>query len=759
MKCGKLISNKYLVFGHIKSTLMGQLNCSMVKRKIGFLKFGLTILLISLLTNSLITGQNEVDVITGKWLEYSDASNSLYHYLTDQAYLLLEKRSREIADINSLDRWEERQKFIRETLNDIVGPFPEKTPLNPKIVRTITKDKFRIEHIIFESRPHFFVTSSLYIPSGIDKSVKAPAVIYCSGHSEEGYRSAVYQHVILNLVAKGFIVFAFDPVGQGERLEYFDEASGKSIVGGPTKEHSYPGAQAFITGSSQANYMIWDGIRAIDYLLSREEVDPLRIGITGRSGGGTQSAYIAAMDERIYAAAPENYITNYTRLLQTIGPQDAEQNMFNIVSRGLDHPDFLIVRAPLPALMITTSGDMFSIQGAIETENEVSRIYEAYQKEENFGRVEDDAGHASTQKNREAMYAFFQKHLNNSGSPLDEEIQPLTAEELQVTKTGQVSKSLGSTTVFSLNRREAENLVNQLNRSRAYPDQFLPKAVNDARRLSGYQEPQQIDEPVFSGRIIRDNYIIERYFVKGEGDYIIPYLLFKPESSVNKTMIYLHPSGKSAEAGVGGEIERFVKQGITVLVPDLIGTGEMGSGLLRGDAYFEGVSHNMWYASMIIGRSITGVQAGDVVRLAKLLKMSFKESEITGFAYREMAPVLLHAAAFSNEFNSIVLFEPYSSYRSIVMSRYYNNVYIPGTVPGALTKYDLPDLIASIAPCKLFIYGITDGMGSTKDTSVINKDLGIIKKAYSLHKSNENLVILPMNSFSRKYDILLEWMK
>jgi len=705
-----------------------------------------------------LDAQDEFNIISNKWLKYSDASNSLYHYLAGQAYLLLDQREGVIANLNSLDSWQQRQKYIRETMIDIVGPFPEKTPLSPKTIRTITREKFRVEHIIFESRPHFFVTSSLYIPSAITKTEKAPAVIYCSGHTAEGYRSAVYQHVIINLVSKGFIVFAFDPVGQGERLEYFDKETGKSVIGGPTKEHSYPGAQAFITGSSQANYMIWDGIRAVDYLLSREEVDPARIGITGRSGGGTQSAYIAAMDDRIYAAAPENYLTNYTRLLQTIGPQDAEQNLYNLIGRGLDHPDFLIVRAPKPALMITTSGDMFSIQGAIETENEVSQIYKSYNKEENFGRIEDDAGHASTKKNREAMYAFFQKHLSNPGNPFDEEIKPFTAEELRVTKTGQISTSLGSLTIFSLNRREAETKINQLSRSRMYPDVFLPKAIEAAKRLSGYKEPKVISSPVFSGRILKDTYMIEKYFMKGEGDYIIPFLLFKPKNPNNTGMIYLHPSGKNTEAVSGGEIERFVNQGITVLAPDLIGTGEMGSGLLRGDAYFEGVSHNMWYASMLTGRSITGIQAGDVVRLVILLKEQYEFTEISGFARKEMVPVLLHAAAFSKHFNSVVLFEPYTSFRSIVMARYYNPQFIPGTVPGALMEYDLPDLAASLAPGKLFIAGVTDGFGSTNDTAGINKDIGIIKKAYQQHNSNENLIILTGNSLSSKYDILLDWM-
>jgi len=738
---------------------MDKINCCVIGRSIAFLKFGFSIILVSIFLNGTVKGQNEVDVISGKWLEYSDASNSLYHYLSEQAYVLLEKRSQSISDLHSLDSWERRQEYIRETLSEIVGPFPEKSPLNPKIVKIINKDRYKIEHIIFESQPGFYVTSSLFVPSGLKKGNKAPAIIYCSGHTEEGYRSEVYQHVILNLVMKGFIVFAFDPVGQGERLEYFDPEIGKSTIGGPTKEHSYPGAQAFITGSSQARYMIWDGIRAVDYLISRKEVDITRIGITGRSGGGTQSAYIAAMDERIYAAAPENYITNYKRLLQSIGPQDAEQNLFNLIQRGLDHPDFLIIRAPKPTLLITTTNDMFSIQGAIETEKEVSGVFKAYGKPDNFLRIEDDAGHASTLKNREAMYSFFQKHLKNPGNSNDEETQPLSKEELRVTATGQVSTSLGGETVFSLNRKTAEIIETNLNTSREKTDIFHSEVINSAKKLSGYIEPLVISEPVFAGRIQREKYVIEKYFVKGEGNYIIPYLLFKPQNPLGKTMIYLNPLGKSAEGTKGGEIEQFVEQGITVLAPDLIGIGEMGFGDLHGDAYFDGVSHNLWYASMLTGRSITGIQAGDVVRLVKLLQQMEGKTEICGFARKEMVSVMLHAAAFAPEIESIVLVEPYSSFRSIVMNRFYNPHFVPGSVPGALRKYDLPDLAASIAPRKLFIAGVTDGAGLYSDSADINKDFEIIKNSYKRHNAIEQLMILSGNLAYNQLDIVVEWIK
>jgi len=719
-----------------------------VRRTLFYLLNRLSLILLLLLPSpgSLLISQDQYDVIKGKWLYYGEAQNSLYDHLADQAYDLLKQRSAAVSSIQTPDEWIGRQKYIKDVLNETIGPLPAKIPLNSRIVRTIEKPGYKIEHIIYESIPGFFVTSSLFIPEGITRKDRAPAIIYCSGHSEEGYRSAVYQHVILNLVKKGFVVLAFDPVGQGERLEYYDPETGKSKVGGPTKEHSYPGAQAFITGSSQAFYMIWDGIRAVDYLLTRKEVDPSRIGITGRSGGGTQSAYIAAFDERIYAAAPENYITNYTRLLQTIGPQDAEQNLFNLISRGLDHPDFLIARAPRPALMITTTGDIFSIQGAIETESEVARIYKAFNREENFTRVEDDVGHASTRKNRQAMYSFFQKHLKNPGSSADEEIELPAPEELKVTETGQVSTSMETETVFSLNRKSASMQVQRLNKLRDDDPGFYTSAVNSAKELSGYTEPDRVEEPVFTGRIVKENYSVEKYFIKGEGNYIIPYLLFKPEKSTEKYMIYLHPSGKSAEASAGGEIEQFVSNGYTVLAPDLLGTGEMGPGTFKGDASFEGVSHNIWYASMLIGRSITGIQAGDVTRLLLLIKRMNSGVRIYGFAREEMAAVLLHAASFNPMIETVILIEPYSSYNSIVMNRFYKHNFIPSTVPGALKEYDLPDLATSIAPRKLIISAITDGNGKNDDIDGIMRDIEIIKAGYKSKNAENRLIILQEKS-------------
>jgi len=319
--------------------------------------------------------------------------------------------------------------------------------------------------------------------------------------------------------------------------------------------------------------------------------------------------------------------------------------------------------------------------------------------------------------------------------------------------------------VFSLNRKGTEKLAQELTYRRKDLTKHLPEVINSAKKLSGYLEPAGTNNPVFTGRIQREGYIIEKYFIKGEGDYVIPYLLLIPLKPNNKAIIYLHPSGKSAEASAGGEMEWFVNNGFTVLAPDLIGTGETGPGVFHGDAFIEGNSHNLWYASMLIGRSILGIRTGDVVRLRSLLRNS---NEVYGVARKEMCPVLVHAAAFDTTIKRIALIEPYSSYQSIVMNRFYRSQFVHSLVPGALMEYDLPDLEAGLAPRKLLIAGVTDGNGHENPESS-NNDLSIVKAAYQNRDSknlttfgklsNSQLMIVPVIPNEKPDTLYREWIK
>lgn len=752
----EIIEFKKIKLINMKKLFFNQSNQCQVLFRIIFL-----LLLVLLLSNQSMYAQSELDVIWQRdyhqWRYFTDAPNSLYRILTGEAFELLESRASKIAQIKTKDELLKRQSELRHTVWEILGPFREKTPLNAKITGIVKKNGYSIENLIYESLPGFYVTASLFIPDNVKKP--APAILFCSGHSTGVYRLPSYQLPLLNLVKKGFIVLAFDPIGQGERLQYFDPVKGESTIGSSTREHSYPSIQVYLTGKSVARYFIWDGIRGIDYLVSRKEVDPNRIGVQGLSGGGTQTAYISALDERVAASAPAGYITSYKRLMESVGVQDGEQNFYHGISSGIDHPDFIEIRAPKPTLIMATTNDFFNIQGARETFKEAKKVYELFGKPDNIEITEDDFGHGYTKKNREAMYAFFQKHLLLPGSAIEEEVDYPSAQELQKTSTGQLSTSLGGETVFSLNRKEADVLADKLQSSRINLTAHLPEVLNSAKKLSGYREPLVINEPVLTGRVPREGYMIEKYFVKGESDYIIPYLLYIPVKSNNKALIYLHPSGKSREGSIGGEIEWFVKNGFKVLAPDLPGIGEMGRNHFRGDTEFDSISCNILYNSTLIGRSIVGIRAGDVVRLTRLLKKSGEISEVYGLAKKEMSPVLLHAAAFDPDITRIGLIEPYSSYQSIVMNRFYNPKFIHSTVPGALNAYDLPDLAASLAPRKLMMAGVTDESGNTTGTEGINKDLSVIKTIYHLRNANGQLNITSIKPIDRPYDLYLEWIK
>ena len=277
------------------------------------------------------------------------------------------------------------------------------------------------------------------------------------GHSADGFRRTTYQNVILNLVDKGFIVLAIDPIGQAERLQYVDPQTGRSRVGRAIDEHSHAGVQCLLTGRPLPHYFVWDGIRAIDYLCSREDVDASRIGATGLSGGGVQSSYVGAVDERVAAVAPMGFLTSNRRLLQSIGVQCAEQVLYRNLVHGIDHADLLIARAPKPTLHVTTTRDFFSIQGARETEQEVRRGFDALGGAGAYDRIEDDYEHGFTKQNNERTYAFFQRSLGLPGDSTECEFEFLSAEDLQITPTGQITTSYEGESVFTINRGIAED--------------------------------------------------------------------------------------------------------------------------------------------------------------------------------------------------------------------------------------------------------------------------------------------------------------
>ena len=529
-------------------------------------------------------------------------------------------------------------------------------------------------------------------------------------------------------------MLAIDPPGQGEFHQYVDLATGAvpdSVRGG---EHTFLTNPCVLSGSSGYRYFIWNGVRAIDYLQSRPEVDPARIGVHGHSGGGFQTAQLAAIDPRVTAAAASCYITSWAQWLSKRGPADGEQNLNQGILHGITYPALLIARAPKPTLIMSTSRDNVPIQGARDTYAAARSGFAALGAADNLRMVEDDWGHGYTRKTMETLYAFFQETLNLPGDPTDEDVPVLSDEELTVTPTGQVLTSLPSETIFSLNRREAERLMGRLNRSRADLPRHLARLREDVRRISGYEDPEPGGAPIFRGRHVQPGYTIEKWVLPGAGKTVIPLLLFRPDrQDPVPVVMYFHPAGKptghlpersaasTPNDSAGAEISSLLGRGYAVAAADIQGVGETGS-----------VNHSMTYIGMHIGRSIVSFQAADMVRLRRYLasRADLRTDTLSAVAHGALAPALLHAAYFDPEIRRVALVDPLLSYRTVVMNRYYS-VDFAQCVPNALTAYDLPDVAGGLAPRPLVLMNPRDQLGRLASEDDLDRDLAVVRAAYA----------------------------
>lgn len=281
--------------------------------------------------------------------DFRQLENALQDSLNQRAYALLDQREAAVAQIRTQAQLEARGRDVRAKMLEMLGGLPERTPLNAKVVGTIEKPGYVIEKILFESQPGFLVTGSLYRPAAGDGPF--PAVLYPLGHERGGKAYPIWQQMLATLARKGYVAFTWDPLGQGERSQFWSADMGRSSLQASTTEHTVLGIQCLLLGDNIARYTIWDGMRALDYLASRPEVDPKRIAVTGNSGGGTHTAYLAALEDRLHVAAPSCYLTSWRKLLPTIGPQDAEQCLTPFLAHGFDHADFIYAFAPRPYMI------------------------------------------------------------------------------------------------------------------------------------------------------------------------------------------------------------------------------------------------------------------------------------------------------------------------------------------------------------------------------------------------------------------------
>ncbi len=281
------------------------------------------------------------------------------------------------------------------------------------------------------------------------------------GHSDNGKAFAEYQRLYIGLVKRGYVVLSYDPLGQGERYQYWDIITNRRRFN--FNEHWMAGIQQYLLGQNLARNRIWDGLRALDYLAELPEVDGERIACTGNSGGGTLAAYLPMLDERIKVVSIVTFITSLSKKIEARikdAEADPEQDIQGLLEAGIDHTEFVGMIAPRPVLIGAAKRDFFPIEGTRQTFAELQQLYAKLGYSEKLKMVEFDHGHMYSQPLREATYAWFDHWLKKTeGAAHEPEITTGNDALLQCTTTGQVLTALGGKRVQDFNRTEADQIL------------------------------------------------------------------------------------------------------------------------------------------------------------------------------------------------------------------------------------------------------------------------------------------------------------
>ncbi len=650
------------------------------------------------------------------------------HLLTE-AQRAFDARRVAVAALKTPEDVQRRQKQLRAKFIEALGGFPDKTPLKARVVGTSKRDGYRVERVVYESRPEHHVTANLYLPEG---KGPFPAVLMPIGHSGNGKADAATQRCAILLAQNGLACLAYDPIGQGERRQLLDD-KGLPLVASITSEHTMAGVGALLVGRSTASYRIWDGIRGLDYLVSRPEIDASRLGCTGCSGGGTLTAYLMALDDRIAAAAPSCYITSLERLFATIGPQDAEQNITGQVAFGMEHADYLTLRAPRPTLICSASRDFFDNQGTWTSFHEAKRVYGLMGHSERVDLVESDSGHGFPKTQREAMLRWMRRWLLQvDDAPTEGDITIAKDAELLCTRTGQVLEDFKGKSVFGLNAEREAELAKGRAKARSR-DELL----QDVARLAGVRLPVAPAKMTEVGEVKREGYRIRKLVFVTEPGVKVPGLLFGAEGG--PLVIYADGAGKSAAAAPGGAIEKLVKSGSRVLTLDLRGMGETAPAQPpEGRPNYFGADTFEAFVSLHLNRPLLGQRATDL--LAIVAKMAGESDEIQLIGVGAAGPAALHAAALEPRINRLALLDALVSWSAVVRAPISHNQ-LTNVVPGALAAYDLPDLAAAVAPRPLTIRNPADPTGRplTRDAAIAAYRL--VRDAYAKAGAEKKLVI------------------
>jgi len=616
---------------------------------------------------------------------------------------------------------EMRQNFIKN-----IGDFPERTPLNAKLTRVHQNDSYEIFNLLYESMPGHYVTANLYqpIPSGNNK---IPVILKLIGHSTPGKNSKNSLSFGDHLARQGYAVLIMDSLGQGERI-YVNQGNGSRT---PTSNHYAMGSPCVLLGQNIAKYFVWDAIRAIDFIIDQPQLDANKIIVTGESGGGTVTSYVAALDTRVAGAASCSAMGSD---VHGSGGHDCEQQLANCYSGCFDAMGRTAMVAPRPYVILGEYGSEEGLKRNYEMVDQAKMAFRFFGKENNLEYYPTKEPHGYGPGHRKIFYTWLSKYFPANNNFAMNESKPLfnDTDALRVTKNWQVyfTRELRDRkTLHALNDTTFEKI--QKGFSVFYQNNNKEKIRQTL--LSALQinpsEATALPITILKNEVFESNMIIKKCLVKVSATISLPLLLLQPEDKpTDKIVIWINQRGKDvALKSRFEEIKTLLANGYTVCLPDLRGMGELASDdLINHFSYDTDLS----FFSIKLGASYLGRVVLDTWRIQKSIKLLLPTAKIfiVGDSLSKQNPIhirqdrllvddgleSLHIAesfgplvalfltAIEPECESAIINGSLSSYGNVFKDFYFYHP-VSTFVNGIATKIDIPEICLAISPRKLVL--------------------------------------------------------
>ena len=694
-------------------------------------------------------------------------------YLTRKWNEARSYRESALRQLVSKEKVLERGQWVRDRVWELIGGQLEKTPLNPRRVGEIERTEYRIEKTIFESQPQVFVTSHLYIPKV--GSPPYPGVLFSMGHASEGKLYRSYQHMCQTLASKGYVVLAFDPFGQGERVQYLDEHAQRSRLGDPIYEHLLPGKQLLLLGTTFTQLRAWDGIRALDYLLSRSEVDPRKIGCVGQSGGGTMTMYLVALEPRIQVAVPvEGNFTNFTgaRFNPPGAVADAEQNMIGNLPLGIDRGDLLLAFAPKPLLMCFTAQDYSSDQppnpeeAPLEVFGELKRAYTASGTPDRVEIFQSVMPHSLDFSCRKATISWFNRWLAQQDRGSDEApYEEAPSEALNCAATGQILVSVGGRSVADLIRERAKTAASRsfFRDASAHLEVVRRRVRETLKKVLGLPEVRHPLNPQVLGSTHESGLIIEEFHISSEPEIRIPGWFVRPREgkSAFPTVLVLTDTGKNQAVTETGIMMELARKGFAVCCLDLRGLGETAPARPSDSIDspdWEPLEDSYAWAGFMLGKPVLGQRVWDFLRSLDYLenRPDVDRNQIKVYGVGGAGLVTLLGSILDGRPQSILLEHMLTDYRSVVEKENYATP-LSWFVYGVLREFDLPDLLAALAPRPCWLVNSIDSERKVLPELAVRSLYQSACRWYSEAASPDHLRFF-VQPEARMNEVLQEWL-